>query len=206
MARSKTACLFALALAAGALDAIDYLGLGRVFTANMTGNTVLLAISLAKRSAPDAARSGIAPAGFCAGAADGVALVRSSRTWPARARRALLLETVALIALLVVWAAFGDHTTRHLLICLSGIAMGAQSAAVRASDLRGVNTTYMTSTLVSAIARMVQRARGTPPGPEGPNLPGAAWIVYGSEPSSAPSRWRAGTPLLWPCRRLWPVP
>lgn len=41
--------LLLLACAAGAIDAISYLGLGRVFTANMTGNTVLL--SLAPESA-----------------------------------------------------------------------------------------------------------------------------------------------------------
>jgi len=38
--------LLLLACAAGAIDAISYLGLGRVFTANMTGNTVLLGLAL----------------------------------------------------------------------------------------------------------------------------------------------------------------
>jgi uncharacterized membrane protein YoaK (UPF0700 family) len=57
--------------------------------------------------------------------------------------------------------------------------MGLQSAAVRASDIRGVNTTYMTSTLLNAIARVVERARRTPAERDGPALPGAAWVTYG---------------------------
>ena len=35
-----------LTAAAGYVDAVSYLALGRVFTANMTGNTVLLGLSL----------------------------------------------------------------------------------------------------------------------------------------------------------------
>ena len=35
-----------LTAAAGSTDAISYLGLGRVFTANMTGNLVLLGVAI----------------------------------------------------------------------------------------------------------------------------------------------------------------
>ena len=61
--------MLALAFAAGYIDAISYLGLSRVFTANMTGNTVLLGIALAQLDGDAAARSGLALAGFLAGAA-----------------------------------------------------------------------------------------------------------------------------------------
>jgi uncharacterized membrane protein YoaK (UPF0700 family) len=40
--------LLALTWAAGSVDAISYLGLGHVFTAMMTGNTVLLGLALAQ--------------------------------------------------------------------------------------------------------------------------------------------------------------
>ena len=43
--------LLALTWAAGNIDAIGYLGLGRVFTANMTGNTVLLGRTSARSRA-----------------------------------------------------------------------------------------------------------------------------------------------------------
>src|SRR5436189_5617045 len=48
-ALSRDAMLLALTWAAGSVDAISYLGLGQVFTAMMTGNTVLLGLALAQR-------------------------------------------------------------------------------------------------------------------------------------------------------------
>jgi uncharacterized membrane protein YoaK (UPF0700 family) len=177
--------LLVLALAGGCVDAISYLGLGKVFTANMTGNTVLLAVALVKGTGADAARASVALGGFCLGAAVGVTLIgRSDTPWPRRARRAFCLELVALVSLLVLWAAIGVASIRYALIAIAGVAMGAQSASVRASDVRGVNTTYMTSTLLNAIARVVERARGRREQPKagqpeaGPSLPGAAWLTY----------------------------
>ena len=61
--------LLLLTCAAGYVDAVSYLQLGHVFTANMTGNTVLLGLSLIERNAPAAVRSGLAVGGFLAGAA-----------------------------------------------------------------------------------------------------------------------------------------
>ncbi|MGH2890635.1 MAG: DUF1275 family protein, partial [Solirubrobacteraceae bacterium] len=52
--------LLALALVGGLVDAASYLGLGQVFTANMTGNTVLLAVDVVRGNGADAARSGVA--------------------------------------------------------------------------------------------------------------------------------------------------
>jgi uncharacterized membrane protein YoaK (UPF0700 family) len=174
--------LLALALAGGCVDVISYIGLGKVFTANMTGNTVLLAVALVKGSGADAARSAVALGGFSAGAAVGLLLIASGDVpWPRRARRAFLFELLALIALLVLWAAVGVPAIRYPLIAIGAAAMGSQSAAVRASDVRGVNTTYMTSTLLNAIAGAVQRFRDTPRNVDhGPSLPGAAWLTYGA--------------------------
>jgi uncharacterized membrane protein YoaK (UPF0700 family) len=176
----SSAYLLALAAAAGVVDAASYLGLGRVFTANMTGNTVLLGVALARGSGADAVRSAMALGGFCLGAAGGVALIRTHGRWPSVAASAFWMEAASLVALLVIWAAIGAHSLRYVLIACSGIAMGAQSAAVRASDVRGVNTTYMTSTLLNAIARAVLWVRGIEDGAGGPTLPGAAWATYGA--------------------------
>jgi uncharacterized membrane protein YoaK (UPF0700 family) len=49
------------------VDAASYLALGRVFTANMTGNAVLLGVALARSSGTDATRSGAALGGFVSG-------------------------------------------------------------------------------------------------------------------------------------------
>ena len=58
-----------LTWAASGVDAISYLGLGHVFTANMTGNTVLLGLAIGQGQGLAALRSIIALVGFALGAA-----------------------------------------------------------------------------------------------------------------------------------------
>ncbi len=60
----RDAMLLLLTLAAGCVDAISYLGLGHVFTAMMTGNTVLLGLALGQGHILDALRSIRALLGF----------------------------------------------------------------------------------------------------------------------------------------------
>src|SRR3989442_13240959 len=71
----RDAMLLMLTWAAGTVDAISYLGLGRVFTAMMTGNTVLLALAVSEGESMAVMRSVLALAGFSAGAAAGGLLV-----------------------------------------------------------------------------------------------------------------------------------
>src|SRR5260370_7832509 len=76
-----------LAWAAGIVDAVSYLGLGRVFTAMMTGNTVLLALAIGQGERMAVLRSALALAGFSVGAATGALIVsrgRSRDEWPPR--------------------------------------------------------------------------------------------------------------------------
>ena len=49
-----------LACVAGSVDAVSYMGLGHVFTANMTGNTVLLGMALGQAESQAVARSSLA--------------------------------------------------------------------------------------------------------------------------------------------------
>jgi uncharacterized membrane protein YoaK (UPF0700 family) len=171
--------LLALAFAGGSVDAGAYLGLAHVFPANMTGNTVLLAIALARGTGSDASRAGVALAGFCVGVAVGTVALQSTGGWPRTAAFTFALEAIALSALLAAWAALGPRP-RLALIAAAGGAMGAQSAGVRVSQARGVNTTYVTGTLTAAVAHMVSRLPGAPAQTRGdPSLPGATWIVYG---------------------------
>lgn len=188
--------LLGLAVGGGVLDAASYIGLGKVFVANMTGNTVLLAVAVARGAGADAARSAVALGGFSVGAAVGVMLMGpGARPWPGRALGVLLLEFLALGALLILWSVVGVAPIRYALVAIAGSGMGLQSATVRASDIRGVNTTYMTSTLVNTIARIVERVRRVPTTQDGPTLPGAAWLTYGlgalASAFAVPS-WRAG--------------
>jgi uncharacterized membrane protein YoaK (UPF0700 family) len=172
--------LLVLALAAGITDAIGYLAFGRVFTANMTGNTVVLGVAVAQGSGGEAARSGAALGGFCVGVAAGVfVLPRSRGHWPRSAARAFALEAAALAGVLGLWAAGGLADVRYELIVLTGVAMGVQSAGARAAPVGGVNTTYVTGTLTNAIARAIGRARRQVEANEpAPALPGGVWAIY----------------------------
>ena len=138
----EASLLLALASAAGFIDAVTYLGLGRVFTANMTGNTVLLGVAAAEGSSSDVLRALVALGGFCLGGAAGMAWMgERDGSWAWLTRWVFALETLALAALLAVWQSAGAGSLRLLLVALSGVAMGAQSAAVRISNVPGVNTT-----------------------------------------------------------------
>jgi uncharacterized membrane protein YoaK (UPF0700 family) len=175
--RIRTVVL-ALSFAGGTVDAGAYLGLGHVFPANMTGNTVLLAIAVARGGTTDLARVAAALAAYCAGAFIGTLVLHRRGSWPGKAVPALLVEAGLLAVLVAVWAALGSGP--HFgLVALAAAAMGSQSAAVRASHVGGVSTTYVTGTLTTAVARAAWRLRGTPPqASESPALPGEAWILY----------------------------
>ena len=139
-----------LAGAAGCLDAVGYLMLG-LFTANMTGNTILLGLSLGREAWADAAHNVAAIAAFVVGAGAGAAATRNVR----RIAHGLGLEAAVLAAALVVWAAFGAPRGRigepaaYWLIALLSAAMGIQSATVRRVGEQRVATTYVTGTLTT---------------------------------------------------------
>jgi uncharacterized membrane protein YoaK (UPF0700 family) len=146
--------LLLLTLAAASVDAISYLGLGHVFTAMMTGNTVLLGLALAQGEALAALRSILALIGFSIGVFAGAIVVeRESEPteWPAAVTTALAFETLVL-AIFAAASNLFDSTRAviiYLLIILSAFAMGIQSAAVRRLGVPGIATTYITGTLTS---------------------------------------------------------
>jgi uncharacterized membrane protein YoaK (UPF0700 family) len=84
----------------GLVDAVSFLSLGRVFTANMTGNIVLLAFATAHVSGLSFARSLMALLAFLIGAIlGGRVMARASADAQIRfAAHALLLEGVFLLA------------------------------------------------------------------------------------------------------------
>jgi uncharacterized membrane protein YoaK (UPF0700 family) len=170
--------LLGLSLAGGSIDAGVYLGLGHVFPANMTGNTVLLAVSVVERSGAQAARSALALGGFCVGAAVGRLLLRGGSRWPARARLTFAFEVAVLAGVLVAWDLVGARP-RGPLIAAAGATMGSQSVAVNASGVRGVATTYMTGTLTSAVSRLAAWLRGAEREASQAGLPAMSWLLYG---------------------------
>lgn len=153
--------LLLLTWAAGSVDAISYLGLGQVFTAMMTGNTVLLGLAVAQGQALAALRSVLALGGFCAGVAAGALIAQRSRPqqdWPPAVTAALALEGVILGIFAATWHLIGAPRSPgvvHVLIVLSGFAMGIQSAGVQRLGVSGVTTTYITGTLTNLVVGLV---------------------------------------------------
>lgn len=150
----RESVLLLLTLAAASVDAISYLGLGHVFTAMMTGNTVLLGLALAQGDVLAALRSILALIGFTIGVFAGAIIVeRESEPaeWPVAVTAALSFETL-ILAIFAATSTLFDSSRGviiYLLIILSAFAMGIQSAAVRRLGVPGIATTYITGTLTS---------------------------------------------------------
>lgn len=212
---TRDALLLVLTATSGYVDAVSYLGLGHVFTSNMTGNTVLLGLALGQERGPAVLRSVIALAGFVAGVAVGAALVEQDEghgIWPARVTAACALEGVVLLAFALggfLAGAAPDACVVYALIALSAIAMGVQSAAVRALGVSGVTTTYITGTWTSMVSGLVTRLRaqrpagrrsGHPPSPSrGVGLQAAVVGVYvltAIAGAATETAWRLAAALL----------
>jgi uncharacterized membrane protein YoaK (UPF0700 family) len=191
---TRNTLLLLLACAGGSVDAVSYLELGRVFTANMTGNTVLLGLALVQAESQAAVQSAVALAGFLVGGAFGAWIIERRQLrgmWPPTVTLALTLEWIILVVFAVGWqcasAASPTPAVGAALIVLSALAMGVQSAAARRLDVSGITTTYITGTLTSLITGLVCRVGGigvrrTPAPPpqrrHGAGLLAAVWLVY----------------------------
>ena len=158
--RVRDALLLTLTAAAGSADAVSYLGFGRVFTANMTGNLVLLGIAIGQVQLAGSIRAVIAFAAFVLGVLVGVRLTARTEpaaVWPRSVTLALAGELGLLFALLAAWEITGARPgalALDLLIALSAGAMGMQTAAVRRLGVTGVTTTFVTGMLTGLIAEL----------------------------------------------------
>src|SRR3954464_3570827 len=86
--------LLALTFSTGLVDAVSYLGLGRVFTANMTGNVVLLGFGIAGSGGLPVVAPLVSLASFLAGsAAGGVLALRRGDEHARHVALALWIET-----------------------------------------------------------------------------------------------------------------
>lgn len=166
--RSAAPSLLVLTFVTGVVDALSVLGFGRVFTANMTGNVVVLAFGVAGAPGFSIPRSLSALAAFLCGAVLGGRVSRmscSQRT--AWLRTALICEAVFLFT--AALASFGiemDATPSnrlYLLIGLTAVAMGLRTATVRRLAVPDLTTVVLTLTL-TGIAADSSLAGGSNPG------------------------------------------
>ncbi len=159
--------LAGLTFSAGYLDAVSYVGLGHVFTANMTGNTVLLGIAIAGMHSTRVIGSLLALAGYCSGVALGTLVLYSRRLRtpdPSHAWRTLLCEMAFIMLLMLLWTTYlaneSPRVAQGVFIALSAIAMGMQTEAARCMSIGGVATTFVTGTLSDLSAGWIARVFG----------------------------------------------
>jgi uncharacterized membrane protein YoaK (UPF0700 family) len=160
--------LLVLTITTGMIDAISVLGLGRVFTANMTGNVVFLGFALAGVPGYSMARAFTALVAFLGGAVIGGRLATraggSERRW---------LMTVAAVEAGIFFAAafiaIGYDRVRlvpvaglYALIALTAVAMGVRNATARRLAVPDLTTTVLTLTL-TGIGADSQLAGGSSP-------------------------------------------
>jgi uncharacterized membrane protein YoaK (UPF0700 family) len=186
-----------LTSATGVLDATSFLDLGRTFTANMTGNVLLLAFSLtgtALGGGSDSQGFVIALVGFVIGATVGAAAA-GRRGRPAHLHLGLVLELVAVAVAFVVAVTGSVQSTdrRDVVVGLLAFAMGTQNAVVRRMALSEANTTVLTTSLGSLAADIV--AIGGRPPRAGRRVATVSCIFAGAVVGAVLQRHGVGWPL-----------
>jgi uncharacterized membrane protein YoaK (UPF0700 family) len=154
-----------LTLVTGLVDAACYLGLGRVFTANMTGNVVLLAFGATGAQGLPVLAPTVSLVVFLVGAAAGGRLASrlvgpAGAEVPAPVRRrwvmVALLGELGLVAVAGVVAlglpVGGGGARRYVVIAVLAAALGLQNATVRRLAVPDVTTTVLTLTLTGLAA------------------------------------------------------
>ncbi|MEC3912399.1 YoaK family protein [Sphingobium sp. CR2-8] len=151
--------LLLLSVTTGLVDAISVLGLGKVFTANMTGNVVFLGFAASGAPGFKIAPYLFAIMSFMVGAL--IAGRVGKRHAGSPLRRWLLIAASVEASLL--WIAAGvavgfDVATQtpdmsvYIIITLTGLAMGFRNATIRQLKVPDLTTTVLTLTITGLAA------------------------------------------------------
>jgi uncharacterized membrane protein YoaK (UPF0700 family) len=164
--------LLVLTFLSGLIDAVCYLGLGRVFTANMTGNIVVLGFAAAGAPGFSATASLTSLLVFLAGA---IAGGRLSQRLSSRATllaiaigcEAALVGAAATVAFLA--GPVGHGWARYMVIAILAFAMGIRNLVIRQLAIPDLSTTtVLTQTLTGLAAdSMLAGGHGTRMGRRG---------------------------------------
>jgi uncharacterized membrane protein YoaK (UPF0700 family) len=154
--------LFLLTWAAGNMDALSYLRAG-IFTANMTGNTVVLGLGLAGHEPSRVIPALVALLAYALGVAIAAAtLARSGarRHWSQDLKLGTGLELPFVLVFVLLTAVVPEPVPFPFgvaLTVLAAIALGIQSVAVWELRISGIWTTFITGTLTMAVLFWVGR-------------------------------------------------
>ncbi|HTU85606.1 MAG TPA: YoaK family protein [Solirubrobacteraceae bacterium] len=151
-----TLVFLGLTFVTGLIDAASYLGLGHVFSANMTGNIVLLGFGIAKAGDLPLIAPLVSLFAFLAGAAAGGALAtRAGHRQKAHLHFALGLEFGCVAGAAIVSALAHPHPATiaaGVVIALLALGMGIRNATVRRISVPDLTTTVLTMTLTGLAA------------------------------------------------------
>jgi uncharacterized membrane protein YoaK (UPF0700 family) len=153
--RVRDGLVVALALTSGAVDAVTFVRLGKVFSSVITGNLALLGIAAGQREGSLAMSGGLALAGYGLGVIAGRVIegtVVDQRIWPRRTTLTLAAELLVLAGFSAGWLATSGSPVggaRVVLVMVGAAAMGMQASAVR--RLGQMSSTYLTSTLTGLL-------------------------------------------------------
>ena len=149
--RIRDVLLAVLAFAAGSIDVLSWLAVGKVFSAFMTGNVVFLAAGLFSHHSELSLHAALALCAFGAGAwATALVMPRQqpSVLWPARVTAGLIACALVQLVFWVLWLAVGGHPGSTLMVLLGilAFAMGIQTATAVTLGVHAVFTTAVTAT------------------------------------------------------------
>jgi len=146
---ASRAILLTMTAVTGVVDAVSFLAMGHVFTANMTGNIVLLGFALAGAGGLSVSRSSVALIAFLAGAVGGgrMTLDVSGHRWVSRG----FLMEASLLALSAALAIIYPLQP-YAVIASTGVAMGLRNAVVRKLGVADLTTTVLTLTITGLAA------------------------------------------------------
>jgi uncharacterized membrane protein YoaK (UPF0700 family) len=151
-----TRTLLVLTFTTGIVDAVSYLGLGHVFTANMTGNVVFLGFGIAGSGGLPVVAPIVSLVAFLLGAGAGSVLApRLGAQEPRHLASALAVEVVLICAAALLAAVVDVRPGgfwSDALIAVLALAMGARNAAVRRIAVPDLTTTVLTMTLTALAA------------------------------------------------------
>lgn len=161
--------LLLLSVTTGLVDAVSVLGLGKVFTANMTGNVVFLGFAAAQAPGFTVAPYLVALLTFFLGA---LVAGRVGQTLGKRPLRHWL-TVAALVEAGLLWIAasvalgFDVPTLRptaalFAIIALTAIAMGFRNATIRQLKVPDLTTTVLTLTVTGIAADSTPAGGGNP--------------------------------------------
>ena len=151
--------LLAMTAVSGIVDAVCFIALGRVFTANMTGNVVFLGFAIGGVPGLSIWRSLLALVFFMSGALLGGWITKAMNPEDPGSTpvHALVIETVLLFSASVVSmglrAPYEDHKFKiALVIALTAVVMGLRNAVVRKLGVPDLTTTVLTLTIAGFAA------------------------------------------------------